>query len=397
MRPIHRVRLKGELLILVLLVACQAPGNSNIIFNLNVTYLKMFDVNHGWALLGSGLNEQQKEYVAHTSDGGNTWHNVTPSQWTSGVPFNSSLEAIDAQTAWAFPSGNKSGKVWRTVDGGQNWDASGPITFGMQYYAPFLHFVNSEDGWLMAQLLPIDRESYNVWFQTADGGLNWQPVPWSQSLVCDLKSDATCQYLFIDEKIGFGGYTSFRGSSLSEVQDALAWELKRTVDGGASWTSIKLPIPPDLITSFGQNLDSTTTFDFDITRDLTSFGPSLIEVKLDVWLRLSGMQKYYRYFSADQGDTWHSFSVAEGSESFFLNAATGWRFFETNGSYLLEKTMDSGATWETVAANLPWRGQLLFVDEKNGWATVWSNKNWHLTHTTDGGHTWIMLNPVMVQ
>ena len=395
MRPIHRVFLHFRLLILILLVACQPAEGANTVPNLNITYLKMFDAKHGWALLDSGLKEQQKEYIVNTSDGGNTWHNVTPSQWSSGFPFNSSLEASDAQTAWAFPSGNETGKIWRTIDGGQTWDASKPIAFGLQYYAPFLHFVNSKDGWLMAQLLPINSESYNVWFQTADGGLNWQPVGWSQSLVCDLQSEATCQYRFTAEKIGFGGYTSFSDLPLSKVQGAPAWEVKRTINGGASWTSIRLTIPPDLIESFGQNLDSPDTY--DVTRDLTSFGPNLIEVKIDVWLQGSGMHKDYRYFSADQGNSWHSFSVAEGSEPFFLNAENGWRFFETNGSYSLDRTIDSGATWETVAANLPWRGQLLFVDEKNGWATLWSNKNWHLAHTTDGGHTWMILNPVVVQ
>jgi photosystem II stability/assembly factor-like uncharacterized protein len=375
-----------------------------------ISYLKMVDVDNGWMQVMS--NVRPPDHFLRTVDGGNTWQDVSlPQQVTangSTVSINaqgSVLEALNAATAWAAVGDNADagqplfGRVLRTDDGGRTWTAGNPILLesaddhsSIDLVSAQLHFVDSQHGWLMASIGKSYMESYDVWFQTSDGGMNWQSVPWKQSLVCDRMVADVCTYFFIDEKVGFGGYLSVEDSTVGQIQTAPAWEMKRTTDGGSTWTSIVLPVPADLLASSAKTKDPKDTV--GVVRHFASFGAGMIGIKLDCWFDQSKMGASYYYLSADQGATWYIFPA--GVEVFFKDMKTAWRFSQQSGGRVrLEKTTDGGVIWHLLSTDFPLSDSLQFVDAQHGWALVPSGHDPYLLHTADGGQTWKKLEIIL--
>lgn len=108
----------------------QAPDQPPVqAVSLHLQSFRMMSETTGWALA--------KEGVVRTSDGGVTWIGANPYDLMHGVQPD--VFFLDAQTAWALipeRGTSRTGRLYRTADGGQNWtETSVPFSAGNLFFA----------------------------------------------------------------------------------------------------------------------------------------------------------------------------------------------------------------------------------------------------------------------
>jgi photosystem II stability/assembly factor-like uncharacterized protein len=129
-----------------------------------LTTIRMLDQVNGWALT--------KSAILTTSDGGQTWRDVTP----AGIQLNarSTGDFMDGNHAWVDTLQGSTVTVLRTSDGGANWRSATFPTQQLSLDRP--HFITPQDGWMAAVtaqgMFHTDEEIY----QTTNGGQNWTLV-----------------------------------------------------------------------------------------------------------------------------------------------------------------------------------------------------------------------------
>jgi hypothetical protein len=189
----------------------------------------MMDETTGWAMVyGGGL--------VRTTDGGETWTDVTPPNQASSAFF------LDAQSAWAYVNGDPSSGLLHTADGGQTWSsvASSPPFDG--YIS--LSFQNENDGW--AEQYDVGAgNAYITLYETHDGGATWTQVmlstpddPGEQPGVlhlCNICGD----YFYFDAQRMLIIY----GELANDPAGKLALSL--STDGGKTWQDERLPFPAE--------------------------------------------------------------------------------------------------------------------------------------------------------
>jgi photosystem II stability/assembly factor-like uncharacterized protein len=149
----------------------------------NIVRVNMLDASMGWAV-GHPANDPS-EYLLRTSDGGQTWVDVSPPV-DAGTPWAVTAFVLDEDHAWATfadpaapPLANGAPQVvWRTQDGGQTWTASQPLNLSeAEYAAPSdLLFVDTLRGWLLAHVGAGMNHDYVMLFVTSDGGQTWERI-----------------------------------------------------------------------------------------------------------------------------------------------------------------------------------------------------------------------------
>ncbi|NOZ46249.1 MAG: T9SS type A sorting domain-containing protein [Chlorobi bacterium] len=218
------------------------------------TSVFFLDENNGWVSSGTANGQN---IVIKTTNGGDTWNTVVIDATTER--YYNDIQFVDTNTGFAISS---SGYVFRTTDGGENWEQSPYvwpdwINSGLEDYSMKckLHFFDANtgfvarndksvmkitdfsnvEGWtktsspgfnngdmdfLNENVGWIVRESVNGMsnaFYTTDGGLTWIEVNIGDNK--DLKGVS-----IVDEN------TIFVTSNMSDVF--------KTTDGGSSWTEM---------------------------------------------------------------------------------------------------------------------------------------------------------------
>ena len=345
---------------------------------LDIWRLQMIDANVGWA---EGV-DNSAGYLLRTTDGGETWHDVTPP--TLFIPsdanrtYGVNMFAIDSDTAWAVSVGQPFSNtppytvVWHTTNGGQSWMPSNPIpTISEPYiheFSPWLQFVDEKHGWLtlryqvvcMACILDYVYTQY----RTSDGGVTWEDISYCYS-GCNIP-------YFTDANTG---YAPARDASTSTI-----WQVRRTLDGGQTWKDMDLP-------HYKEAASCAQYF--------TQGNVGLVGIQLDCTTPTGTTESYY-YTSADQGQTWRIIplpgNVSTTGTSFFIDMTTGWWLSTSKNGYQLERTTDGGVTWQSMFDHLPWKEGFQFVDANTGWEVV-NDSRMQLLRTRDGGKTWQELTP----
>jgi photosystem II stability/assembly factor-like uncharacterized protein len=381
---------------------------------LSIMRLQMIDANIGWAEGGlsndgspnPNVNSDASYYLLRTTDGGETWQDVTPPSWFNpslGYGAGISLSAIDANTAWAVSSGYPFSDnppytvVWRTIDGGKSWRPGNPISTvsGSPHweFSPWLQFVDEKHGWLTLHFQQR-IESNDLQYRTSDGGITWIHMSgcytWDGARWgCDVPQ-------FTDSQTGWlrspPDYTS-----TGDVDPSSIWRVQRTQDGGQTWQNMALPHSQDAASCY---------------QSFARVGATTVGMRVNCTTP-AGITESYYYLSADQGQTWRSiplpgnafslipptqayetsyFNVSTTGNAFFLDMTTGWRLSMLDSNYLLERTTDGGETWQKMADNLAWKDSFQFVDANTGWV-VTESPVMELQRTSDGGRTWVKLEP----
>lgn len=355
---------------------------------LAIQSIKMVSVSAGWAI---GRASDNFDRVLRTSDGGVTWADVTipevvpdPEQPRRGLGY-----FVDDQNAWVVYTGvfgdlgYAPAIVWRTQDGGRNWQPSrGAEPPGVaEWFEPIALGFNAQGfGWLMMGVGAGMSHQYVALYTSQDDGVSW-------TRVLDPFSDQPVQSC---PKTGL----EFAGTSLGWMARDCAGLIDRitlevTLDGGLTWAPLDVPAPdslpegfayPYLCTAHSLRLPTTSEGSFAVScrQYLETPTPSGEEMA-------DGPHTLYR--TGDGGKTW-SLQDYPGGELLWQDEQRGWALGRE-----IYRTVDGGATWLLVHA-VTWDGQFSFVDDRHGWAVARNEQEIALVQTEDGGARWSILKPV---
>lgn len=341
-------------------VGGSAPPSFNML-----TSIQMLDPTHGWALIQNS--------ILHTVDGGFHWQNVTPANANIDLPLlKSSVDFLDDQDAWVAPPHllQKSISILRTTDGGNSWQNS-TIQTTVPEAGPAPHFLNASEGWLAVHGLPTGILRI---FHTTDGGQNWNQLASPNMKDIPYSSGIS----FSDTQNGWE-----TGTGSITVQPAL----EVTHDGGQTWQSQSLAVPPEM-----------GKFNAIATIPPVFFGNNgLLPVEAyNSSLRLTGLGLYVTH---DSGQTWTPTTLLTNNISVTINTidvVDSQHVWAELGSYPYT-TSDGGQSW-TQMSPIPQPIALLsFIDANNGWSmsvprVTLGNTRPNLLRTTDGGQTWQLIN-----
>jgi photosystem II stability/assembly factor-like uncharacterized protein len=132
-------------------------GNSWLPLNLSPPYKSLMDVFFVSEELGWVIGDMEDGKIWRTTDGGNNWDLVFEND-----PILISIHFADSLTGWV--SGTQ-GAIYKTIDGGDNWEYQNSNTPG---YLNKIMFIDDMYGWISG--------SEGLW-HTQDGGENWISVP----------------------------------------------------------------------------------------------------------------------------------------------------------------------------------------------------------------------------
>jgi photosystem II stability/assembly factor-like uncharacterized protein len=325
--------------------------------------ISMQDAQNGWGL------SQDAAFV--TRNGGQQWEDITPhTAWLADSIVKGFF--LDSHTAWLLqPAGQdfNHGTLFRTTDGGQNWQST-EVPFGPNP----VQFLNANDGWVMADRGAAAGSMAVDIYQTTDGGSTWTKVqsaaPQTQNQPGSLPFGGDkLAMAFSDMQHGWiGGSQPIVGHSY----------LYKTTDGGKTWNSQDLSIPPAYSDS-SVLVYAPKFFNSD---------DGLLPVNLE-----TQVENLDFYVTQDGGQTWQSTTVVQGSRAY---APVSFQDILVWSGEALNVSHDRGRTWLSVAPQSPLQGkvqQIDFVDQATGWAiSMDANENLYLYRTTDGGNTWTELS-----
>lgn len=332
----------------------------------SIVNIEMLDEVFGWALT--------EEKVIRTNDGGVTWYDVTPPGLTeSGYLVFANF--LDVNHAWVqFPDMNRypnGGTLYHTQDGGLTWD---------QFDTPFsggsLHFVDENNGWMMADLgVGAGSMAVSV-FKTSDGGAGWERV---------FSNDPNIESA--GDSLPLGGIKNF----VLPLDETTAWVggviyapgeiyLYRSSDGGKTWANVRVPLPE----GSSESELSVIAIEFITSLD------GLLAIR-----KMSESPEFLVYRTVDGGDTWEALDVDFTGFGILETPSAEELVFYTEDQFYV--TNDAGVTIQQIVPELPFGTSVVdmsFVNSQTGWV-IYADPSgtWILYKTTDSGATWIQQAP----
>ncbi len=400
------------------------PPTGQVSPALQVSQLRMFDADNGWAVLSSPFIRPDTSQIRRTTDGMSTWKTVTPPISENGSTVRSAF-FIDINTAVVvssrslMPSSSSVEVIpWRTTNGGQTWQIG--KTFQMdqapEFYPDQLTFLNTENGWMLGE---SDSGMHNLrvlLFETQDGGMHWSMVYDSANHLSDPNT------LWVKGYYPFVGHLNFASMTAGYFSDGV---LFGSQDEGKSWVLQSLPSPADLpyLGCQGGNckyVDTISVPQFSSVKDGVLIRRAYLntEAVLDVFVgypntqnRLPMPTAQYFYFTRDGGETWApQLSPIKLGTMVFRDAKTGWLLGKndpdpTTATHLYQTT-DGGESWVQISANCPLAlgSELQFVSDQTGFAFYpYEISDFYkdfdsrvgqassLFKTNDGGRSWVKI------
>lgn len=409
------------------------PPNEQTSPGLQLTQLQMFDTTTGWAIY-SDLSirpwwEQEKSKILRTMNGVQTWIDVTPSisEDYSNIQaafFANTKTAIVVSARSSLPESPTAELVpWRTTAGGQSWQTGETLRIEQapEFYPGQLFFIDPEHGWMLGESDAGMGNKRVHFFETQDGGLDWEMVYDSVDHLSDTHT------LWIKGYYPFPEHFTFTTDTTGFFSDG---RLFNTPNGGRSWVFRPLD-PPDDLPDIGcqgggcKYLDLVSAPRFTSTLDGVLIRRAYLnsDIVMDVFVYYPNTLNHlplptaqYFYFTHDGGQTWvPKLSPVKIGTVYFLNAQTGWLLGKNDPDPTtltqLYQTNNGGNTWSQIAADcpLPLGSELQFVDEQNGFAYYPSGvidfyKDFDqrigqppsLFSTNDGGRSWVIVEPQIV-
>lgn len=291
--------------------------------------------------------------------------------------------------------------IWRTTDGGQSWQPSqiSNDTKGFETvsYWPIdfqtpksIQFLDSKTGWfLISTYFRGGRDTYFI-FRSVDGGVNWNPIfgtPYP-----DLFSASGIAFLDPQNAwLGTKHCGGWCGLPNENGVDTIWINVYHTTDGASTWIEKTLPLPSDFPIVFTEH-GYACGQDQIIAISSETIG---IVVYCESPSYTSSPKYYYYFLSSDNGQNWRYWRT---TGTFFLNNTSGWSLSPSvpGRTSLLQKTSDAGKTWTTIKQVAWTSAQFNFTSEQVGWAIVSDGTNTAFVHTINGGKTWKIIKPVII-
>jgi len=321
-----------------------------------LTTIRMLGQMNGWALTQSA--------ILKTSDGGQTWRDVTP----AGIQLNakSTGDFLDGNHAWVATLQGSTVTVLRTSDGGASWQSATFPTQQRSLDRP--HFITTQDGWMAAVtgqgMFHTDEEIY----QTTDGGQNWTLVASTSNPASGLPAEGN--------KTGISFMNTTTGWATADIPAPYSW-LYKTTDGGKTWHNQSLSLPSGL-SNVGEWITTPPVF----------FGTTGIMPVL-LFASHGGIDLYVTY---NGGQSWTptQFSSITSQNVYVVDPQHAWATDTSNANTsIVYATSTAGQSWQQVSTLAQPVGTLSFIDDQHGWAIggigIATPLLWR---TSDGGQSW---------
>lgn len=254
---------------------------------------------------------------------------------------------------------NGSGEIFRTDDGGANWQRQ--LKQDQSHFRS-VGFINDQEGWAgNVGAGEFGTTDATALYQTLDGGQTWTPYTDFEGP----QPEGLCGMQVVNDSMVVG-VGRVRGPSF----------FIKTTDGGATW----------------------------ISKDMSAHAVGLIDVYFfnpDVGIAVGLTNADHEQSSgvilhtADGGETWETrFTTTRTGEWFwkisFPSDQVGYISLQRNSQtpIYFVKTTDGGATWEEKIfyQSYYFVQGIGFINETTGW--IGGNSSFPSMQTTDGGETW---------
>jgi photosystem II stability/assembly factor-like uncharacterized protein len=346
-------------------IEAQGAGQTALEFK-GLHDLHMVDSITGWLLAQSD--------ILQTENGGQNWDSRTP----SGFKTEGELRAafVDAKTAVVVAPLKGKLAVYRSSDGGRNWQLSTIENVGSQEASSFVKTVTFSDhkqGWILVSLDAALGSEAVAAYQTTDGGASWH-------VVADGKPDGANS-----NAIPFGGrktglsFADGRNGFLAGSDSSDSIYLYASHDSGGTWKRQTVSIPKGLSAEGGSS---------------SSYSPVFFSAKDGILPVVFSINTVVFYVTHDAGASWTPATrVHANSEASFKWSITDDKHIFVTDGHTLFMTKDGAKTWGStqLETDLKEVEGIEFINERNGFS-IHSDR---LLKTTDGGHSWTQVSVSM--
>ena len=357
----------------------------NIVYSNPSAYsgsMDFIDDQHGIIGAGTGLYSSK---VILTENGGEDWtETILP-----GFSWFGTYSVCFPDEDNAFSVGAM-GQIYKSSDGGNNWEAKYQRTFYGNIYQ--VQFVDQNTGFALAES-HMGGMAVSDLMKTVDGGLTWNLSSgfWNYNGA----------FFFVNPYLGFLTFND------------LGLKLKKTNNGGADWTMIEtgFDFEPQAVKFYGTNTgfiigkwQIIKTTDSGNTWQEVNYPPLYSQEFYDIELLseedifIVGIDENYSataiFKSSDGGVSWESDSLGNywaPGDLFFLDENTAFIACENNA---ILKSVDGGDSWFETTLDNPYHiyfKSIFFPTQDIGYA-VGDGPYETIVKTTDGGETWSVIN-----
>lgn len=288
------------------------------------------------------------------------------------------IHFIDSQQGWYC---NGSGQIFKTVDGGTNWELvyEQPGTFFR--CIGFLDSLNGFVGNVGMDYFPGVEDSIPL-YRTRDGGLSWEPVEYDGPTVKGLCAIEIIEKPYVNHGVLDYNYEIIAGGRVGSPAF-----LVRSTDGGETWTSEDMSEHCAYILDINFHDENTGFICAGSNTDFTQSHALILK-------------------TTNGGETWQN--VYESERPYEITWKGSWPTEEvgyvTIQSYdpdstmtkrYVAKTIDGGDTWAEMEMTDNYTVRefgIGFINEDVGWVGDMSS----LYQTTNGGVTWKKLETARV-